>query len=62
MTSNVPSARNFVHGTTTLAMKITDAMPYEPAFQNTTTPLRIVDSLWLPSSVVRITGNRLAGR
>ena len=51
-----------MHGTTTLAMKITDAMPYEPAFQNTTTPLRIVDSLWLPSSVVRITGNRLAGR
>jgi len=36
--NKVQSTRNFVDGTTTLAMKISKAMSHEPDFQNSITP------------------------
>src|ERR1700722_14998509 len=55
-------ARNFVHGTTTLAVNMSTAMSQDPERQNSKTPSRIVLSASLPKSRVYMTGKILAGR
>ncbi|MNI68425.1 hypothetical protein D3C73_1241210 [compost metagenome] len=48
-------------GTAILAMKMIRAMSQAPCCQNSITPLMIVLSAPLPTILVFITGNRLAG-
>ena len=59
--NSVPSTRNLIQGTSTLATKIRMAMSQEPPSANSITPLMMVFSLALPSSVVNITGSVFAG-
>jgi hypothetical protein len=53
--------KNFKHGITTLAVKISTAIPYEPVFQKSTIPSIIVLSFPRPNRLVNITGDRFAG-
>ncbi|MNG18433.1 hypothetical protein D3C84_1024990 [compost metagenome] len=48
-------------GTAMLAIKMISAMSQAPAAQNSSTPLMIVLSAPLPSILVFMTGNKLAG-
>src|SRR5579883_2718802 len=61
VTSKVPSARNLIEGTATLATKMSSAMSHAPDFQNSTTPCRIVLVSPRPNMLVYITGNVLEG-